>query len=158
MGNSTTCSNCSSMGACVPTPTTSSWVRRSSEIRAVVLNTALDLFCRRLCRPRLLQRRDLPPTSRPQSTLPRSHHTHPGQPREPADHTSTQYIPTSSHPLTYTCFLLCIRLLRRMPAQVRLLERVALVLRGLRLPRARRHGRRARLLRARRLESQLAHH
>ncbi len=47
---------------------------------------------RRLCRPRLLLRRNLPPPPRPQSTLPRPHNPHPRQPRITPNHPSLRLL------------------------------------------------------------------
>ena len=73
--------------------------RRAVQDRGRVSRQELPLP-RRLRRSRLLLRRDLPPPPGPQGPLPRPHHPDPRQPREPADHPG-------------------LRLLRRVPAQVR---------------------------------------
>lgn len=69
---------------------------------------------RRLRRPWLLLRRDLPSPPRIQSTLPRSYHPYSREPRVAANHTG-------------------IRFLRRVPAEIRLCERLAILLRSIRL-------------------------
>ena len=69
---------------------------------------------RRLCRSRVLQRRNLPPLTSSQSTVPRSHHPHPRQPRISPNHPS-------------------LRLLRRMPSQVRIRLCLEILHRSLRL-------------------------
>ena len=73
--------------------------RRAVQDRGRVSRQELPLP-RRLRRSGLLLRRDLPPPPGPQGPLPRPHHVDPRQPREPADHPG-------------------LRLLRRVPAQVR---------------------------------------
>ena len=85
----------------------------------------------RLRRPRLLLGGDLPAAARAQSALPGPHHAHPGQPRVAPDHSG-------------------LRLLRRVPAQVRLDLGVAVLHRGVRLHQPVGHNRRQDLLRARR--------
>mmetsp|Transcript_48233 Transcript_48233/g.114775 ORF Transcript_48233/g.114775 Transcript_48233/m.114775 type:complete len:257 (-) Transcript_48233:24-794(-) len=85
----------------------------------------------RLRGPRVLLSGDVPTAAGAESAVPRPDHSDPGQPREPADHPG-------------------VRVLRRVPAQVRVGERVALLHGGVRLPLALRAHRGEDLLRPRR--------